>query len=124
MRGIEQFRGEGSSFPAWLFRIARNRVVDYHRGRKPTLRWDEVAGTLEPADAQNVEADVLRHEALARLDTLVAALEPAHQEMIALRFGAGLSTREVAEVIGKSEAATKQQLYRIVRRLKERYDAS
>jgi RNA polymerase sigma-70 factor (ECF subfamily) len=44
------------------------------------------------------------------------------RELLALRFAAGLTAREIAAVVGKSEAATRKTLTRTIQLLKERYD--
>jgi len=64
---------------------------------------------------------VLRRDDLAHLMALVNALEPAKRELLILRFVAGLSTSEIARVVGKGEAATKKQLWRTLQTLKEQY---
>jgi hypothetical protein len=43
------------------------------------------------------------------------------RELLALRFGSGLSAREIAPIVGKSEAAVKKQLTRTIATLKEHY---
>jgi len=54
----------------------------------------------------------------------VADLPPDKRELLALRYAARLSTAEIAAVIGKSEAATRQQLSRVLRALQEHYHDS
>ena len=51
--------------------------------------------------------------------SLLASLPQSEQELLAFRFAAQLSSAEIAVLIGKSEAATKKQLTRIIRRLRE-----
>jgi len=56
---------------------------------------------------------------LDQLKRLLYQLEPSKQEMLALRFSAGLSGTEIALVVGKSQAAVKKQLTRTLQYLKE-----
>jgi RNA polymerase sigma-70 factor, ECF subfamily len=49
----------------------------------------------------------------------VARLPEVQRDALALRFAAGLSSRDIATVIGKSEAATKKLLTRSLAVLKE-----
>jgi RNA polymerase sigma-70 factor, ECF subfamily len=51
--------------------------------------------------------------------SLVARLSDVQRDALALRFAGGLSSREIAPVIGKSEAATKKLLTRALAALKE-----
>jgi RNA polymerase sigma-70 factor (ECF subfamily) len=56
-----------------------------------------------------------------RLRSLLVELDLEKRELLALRFAAGLSSRQIAGVTGRSEAAVKKQLTRILRTLKEKY---
>lgn len=119
---LPRYRDRGVPIAAWLFRIARNVATDAHRRRRGTVAWDLLPESLRPIDEDtDPEAAVLHAESLARLGDLLAALDPAKRELLALRFGGGLSSREIAAVVGKSEAAVKQQLARTLRSLKEQY---
>lgn len=120
--GFSRYRGSGTSFAAWLFRIARNAVIDYHRRQRSTVTWDALPPAREPADETNPEATALHHEELDHLRTLIAALPAEKRDLLALRFGAGLTTAQIAVVVGKSKAATGKQITRTLQTLKERYD--
>ncbi len=100
-------RGDGprSTLRGWLFRVASNVVNDYYRGRQRAhhVALDESL-PLEEEEPLEVLHRTLTHKALAQA---LAELTPDQQMVIALRYGSGLSTREVAEVMGKSEAAIK-----------------
>lgn len=114
---IPRYRERGLPFAAWLFRIARNATIDHARRHRPTLPWDALGDAAAPDD---VEGAVLDREARARLGALLAELSPDERELLALRFAAGLSSREIAAVVGASEAAVKKRLTRSIQRLKER----
>jgi len=114
-------RYRAGSFAAWLFRIARNAAVDAHRRRRATITWDRVPKALHPVAEDDAEARLLAREARDRARHLVAGLPPDKRELLALRYAARLSTAEIAAVLGKSEAATRQQLSRVLRALQEQY---
>lgn len=118
---LPRYRGKDATFAPWLFRIARNAAIDFHRRQRITVTWDLVPETLQPVASDDPERAVLHHEALARLRTRVAALEPDARELLALRFGARLTIAETAAVVGKSEAAVKKRLFRIIQMLREDY---
>lgn len=119
LRALPHYRAGGAPFAAWLFRIARNAVIDHHRRLRPSLAWDALPMALQRADGCDVEAGVLRGERLSRLRTLLGRLDADKRELLALRFAAGLTIPEIAMVIGKSDAATKKSLFRLVHTLKE-----
>jgi hypothetical protein len=99
--------------------MAHHLVVDFYRASRSSVSWESISEVL-PTD-QNPEARVLSQERLALLRRVLEALPQPEQELLALRFAAHLSSAEIATLIGKSEAATKKQLTRLLRRLQERY---
>lgn len=112
----------GVPFSAWLFRLARNTTIDAHRRQRPTVTWEALPEALHPLAACEPEADVLQQEARARLRALLETLSQEQRDLLALRFAAQLSSAEIAGVVGRSPAAVKKQLTRILHALKERYD--
>jgi RNA polymerase sigma-70 factor (ECF subfamily) len=115
------YRGQPEAFAAWLFQIARNATIDHHRRRRATVAWDLLPEALQPVAVGDLEADVLRREDVEELHMVLATFDRDTRELLALRFAARLSIADTAAVVGKSEAAVKQQLARTMRRLKERY---
>jgi RNA polymerase sigma-70 factor (ECF subfamily) len=103
----------------WLLSIAHHRLVDFYRLSRPSISWESIPEVA--ATDQNPEAKVLSEESIALVRRLLEALPQPEQELLALRFAAQLSSAEIAALIGKSEAATKKQLTRLLRRLQEQY---
>jgi RNA polymerase sigma-70 factor (ECF subfamily) len=120
MASLDRFR-PGSPFAAWLFRIARNASTDAYRRRRKTVGLDALPESVLESLADSPEDVVLKQERLRRLRGLVARLDADKQELLALRFGAGLTLREIAGVVGKREGAIKKQMSRVMAALKEQY---
>ncbi len=120
MSSLDRFR-PGSPFAAWLFRIARNASTDAYRRRRKLVGLDGLPEPVLESMADSPEDIAIKQERLRRLRTLVAALDGEKQELLALRFGAGLTLREIGEVVGKRENAIKKQMSRIMAALKEQY---
>lgn len=108
-----------STVATWLLSIAHHRLVDFYRLSRPSISWESIPEV--PTTDQNPEAKVLSEESMALIRGLLEALPQVEQELLALRFAARLSSAEIAALIGKSEAATKKQLTRLLRRLQEQY---
>jgi RNA polymerase sigma-70 factor (ECF subfamily) len=53
-----------------------------------------------------------------RLQKLIGALPRKDRDLIAIKFGAGLTNRQIAQITGKSETAVGSALYRLVRKLR------
>lgn len=100
---LARYRPGRAPFAAWLFRIARNAAADAHRRRRTTVSWDGLPEALTAANGAQPDAIAEK------------------RELLALRFASDLSSREIAAVVGKSEAAVKKQLTRTIAQLKEYY---
>jgi RNA polymerase sigma-70 factor (ECF subfamily) len=115
---IDSYQPGGSGFGPWLLRIARNAHVDSgRRQRNRSMPLDEVAGLT--AAGQSPEEAAVAAEERRWILSLVALLPDVQRDALALRFAGGLWSREIAPVIGKSEAATKKLLTRSLATLKE-----
>ena len=113
VRDIARFTGEPSELRAWVFGIARNRVVDDARRRR--VRPVEV----DPADSDPVDTSVpFEMPDLQTLSTLLEALTPDQKEVLWLRFGADLSVEETARTVGKNPDAVAALTMRALRRLR------
>jgi RNA polymerase sigma-70 factor, ECF subfamily len=115
---LRRYRVGSKGFAPWLFRIACNAATDAHRRRRLTLPLDAIADlpshpTTDPA------ARALANDELAGLRRALATLRPDVRDLITLHFTVGLTVREVAAVVGKSESATRMQLWRTLRALRE-----
>lgn len=125
LSALPNLRSKGDAFAAWLFRIAYHVATDAYRRRKPTLSWEalpDLEGLDELVYEHDPEAVFLQKEELKQLYRQLGQLDQQKRELLALRFAANLSSTEIASVVGKSPAAVKKQLTRIIRDLKEHYD--
>jgi RNA polymerase sigma-70 factor, ECF subfamily len=117
---LPKYNARGLPFSAWLFRIARNLATDHHRLSYRTP--DELLpGVAQQGSAVSPENAALQMEMHGHLRSLLRELDGEKRELLAMRFASGLSSREIAAVVGKSEAAVKKQLTRILHTLKEKY---
>jgi RNA polymerase sigma-70 factor (ECF subfamily) len=119
--GLAKYRPNRAPFVAWLFRIARNTATDAHRRRRATVPWGGLPEALSASDGAGPEAVAQKRERLARLRIQLEQMDPGKRELLALRFAGDLSSREIAAVTGKSEAAVKKQITRTIASLKEHY---
>lgn len=122
LAGLPRFRGPEAAAKVWLFRIARNLVVDAYRRRRPPVGVEQNAPWQPPAVADGPEAAALLRELQAEVRLVLARLTAGERELLALRFAAGLSSTEIAAVTGKNAAGVKKRLTRLLHRLREDYD--
>jgi RNA polymerase sigma-70 factor (ECF subfamily) len=121
MVALPRYRSEGRPFRVWLFRIARNAAIDTARRRRRMVPWDHLPEELHPFAAGDPLEAALEREALNHLRLSVARLDAEKQELLALRFAARLSSREIGLLLDRSEAAIHKQLTRILTGLREEY---
>jgi RNA polymerase sigma-70 factor (ECF subfamily) len=117
---LSTYRGDGNGFAAWLFRIARNTATDHLR-RQPRWRPLDLLRHDRSSRDPGPEQSVVAREAVDRLGLRLRELTEVQRECTILRYASDLTVREIAAVIGKSEAATQKQLNRGLARLKEAY---
>lgn len=121
LKGVERLDGSGN-FPAWLFTVARNKVVDSYRRKKPVQSGEGVLETIAgEGDPLN---RISQDETIMELIQLVQGLEPDQQELLQLRFAGELTYAQIAEVAGKSEAAVKMSIHRLLDRLQDEMEQS
>lgn len=101
---LDSYEPRGVSFGAWLFRIARNTVIDHYRTKKEPAPLDTVAETT-PAQVPAVDVQVERHLTARELQRALGQLTELQREVLTLKFIVGLETREVAEIMGKRQGA-------------------
>lgn len=113
MESIQQYRGDGH-FSAWLFGIARNKLMDHFRQSKDVSSLE----FIEISTSKNTLDDVIRDEEISSLSKLLQALPEEDQELLRLRFLGDMSFPEMSVLLGKKEDTIKKSVYRLVAKLK------
>jgi RNA polymerase sigma-70 factor (ECF subfamily) len=104
-------------FAAWLFRIAHNHVISFHRRsvtRGPSAELSEAIRDERRGPEEITEAKVAAEEVFAA----VRELPEAQRDVILLRFASGLSVAETAEALGKQQTNVKVLQHKGIQRLK------
>lgn len=117
VRVVESLPKQKGSFPAWVFRIARNLVTDtYRRGavRKEVALSDKMADNMISSGGPDA-LPVLSHQ----LERALASLTPEQREVVHLRFEQGLSAAEIGEIQERSAGAVRAMQFRALETLRE-----
>jgi RNA polymerase sigma-70 factor (ECF subfamily) len=104
------------AFGGWLFRIARSVVAGYYRRHKPLLPLESV--TESPSPGLSVEGQLVQSQEVTALRRALEQLSDREQEIIRLRFVAGLTNRAIARMMGLREGNVAVILFRALRKLR------
>ena len=116
LRGIEDYKLEPELFAAWLYRIARNLVIDHFKASRTRLeRSDDMSRHEDIADDTDTEFMALLTR--ERVRAAVAELPDGQRRVIEMRFLGELSISEVADLLDNTEGAVKQLQFRGLRNL-------
>ncbi len=130
-RGLDRFDGSAAGFRSWVFTIAHNAAMDFHRRRRrrpapidtSDPRYAAIVGVLEGVDAL-----VLDRVIEARLLAVLDRLPQSQRQVLLLRTVADMSVEETAHATGHSVGAVRVLQHRAIagvrRRLEAQSDAS
>jgi RNA polymerase sigma-70 factor (ECF subfamily) len=110
IESINSYKFRGLPFGAWVFRIARNRLIDLHRRRKRRGEVD-LSETLSTALA-NPQALAERALERGQLQIALKHLTDEQRQVIVLKFIEGYDNRSVGKIMGRSEGAIKSLQHR------------
>jgi RNA polymerase sigma-70 factor (ECF subfamily) len=117
VRGLRAFEGDERGFRAWVFTIARAKVIDRLRyeSRRPTVPLE---GTdFEFPAGRDVVETILEEAATQQVIALVRGLSPDQADVVMLRVVAGLGNAEIAAILNRSTGSVRVLAHRGLRRL-------
>ena len=113
-RSIRRYEHKGAPFEAWLYTIARRRIVDQSRARArhdhAELTNDEHVASSQGHEAGVVDTVVLR--------ALIARLPDAERDVVELRFMEDLDVEQTALRLGKQPGAVRVAQHRALIKLR------
>jgi RNA polymerase sigma-70 factor (ECF subfamily) len=116
IEALPRYEQRGLPFGAWLFRIAGNAVVDFHRTDRHSISIDTVQGRPDEVPGPMRILEVAEERAAIR--AALSALTADQRDVLVYRFFAGLSPAEVGALMGKREGAIRALQFRALERLR------
>ena len=106
LKSLESYKEQGTPMQVWLFKIARNLIIDYYRkaAKSKTVPIDNV----KIADNSNPADEIEKRDNFARVSKVMEQLTDGQREVLELRFLSELTSKEVGIIIGKSDGAVRE----------------
>jgi len=117
MEALPRYEARGIPFGGWLFRLARNAIIDQIRTHKDHLPL--LAAVTRETDEAGPEQRAALSEDLERLSEALKELTDDQREVIELRFFAGLSVLEASLVMGRQEGTIRGLQFRAIQTLRK-----
>lgn len=122
MANMEKYTDMGLPFSSWLYRIAQNEVSMHFRSSKKivmvSVDQQAVLGLLTEVNTTHR----MSMEEQEKLVQLLNGLDQEHCDLIELRYFQGISFREISEIYNITEANAKMRVYRILEKLKSKWE--
>ena len=122
MEAIARFEQRGISFSAWVFKIARNKIVDGYRRQNTRSKHEENATTsaskIDSLPSINLADYVEKRDTLQRIFDAVEKFTPLQRDVFRLRFIGGLSLADTAQVLETTVKRVKTRQSRAIAKLR------
>ncbi|MBP6855797.1 MAG: sigma-70 family RNA polymerase sigma factor [Candidatus Pacebacteria bacterium] len=115
---IEHFIDHGLPFASWLYRIARNKVIDHYRTQHTPIHIEAIAEEALGA-TEGIEKETATRLDMQRVMEALKMLSHEQQDIILMRFVQELSHKEIARAIGKTQGAVRIIQMRALKKIKK-----
>lgn len=118
------YQWQGISVSAWIYRIARNHLIDYYRKQnkyKNDKSFDDVVNIVE-SNLPTAETEIVRDEEDIILYRAIRELDEEDQYLVYYKFFEGMSNSQISQIIGQTETNVGTRLHRIRKRMKKLID--
>lgn len=98
---LGRYKVGSSPFIAWLYTIARNLVIDYYRAKKDVVPLEEALSL--PSDRESPDEEAQTRFDLEAMRDALQFLTGDQQQVLILKFIAGLPNENIAKIMKKQE---------------------
>ena len=121
LKGIDNFRWQGLSLSSWLYKIARNVLIDYFRDSEKTKLTTysiEVVDNL-PSAMDTPEEKALKDDTSFLLSRILSELPEREARIVYLKFFEGYTNKGISEILKLSETNVSTIVYRTVNKFRD-----
>ena len=115
LKKIDSFNIDQGTFQAWLYQIARNTVIDHYRTKKNDQAFDDV---WDISSDDDIERDMDTRQQLLKIEKYISGLKSEQRDILIMKIWQGMSYKEIADILGKSEASCKMMCSRTLKKLR------
>lgn len=120
LANLPKYDDRGVTFAAWLFKIARNTLIDFSRKKKeilvdPAEIYEPETGRREQSALGDLELD----ERKALIRETLGNLPEKYQTVLSLKFFEELSNDEIAEIVGCGKSAVAVRVHRALKMMQK-----
>ncbi len=125
VEGLGSFDAGRGPVLAWVLGMARHAVIDHQRrqaafgGARRTADLDAAPQDALAADLPDALGTLVRDEEVRAVRAWVRRQDAATRELLDLRFGQGLTSREVAQLTGLTPEAVRKRTERVLRQMRQ-----
>lgn len=122
-QNIKTYKHKGFPFSSWLYKIARNQVIDYYRTKKPVFGIEEL-GEIAELGANTLEQKMDITVGMERVKNAILKLKQEQQDVIIMRFIEDMSPKEIALALEKPESTIRVLQHRAIKNIQKILDAN
>lgn len=115
-QSIKRFTYQKLPLSSWLYRIARNQVIDVYRTQKIELNIEEIQEVA--SEDKKVEDEIDIKKEVEKIKSAIRQLKPSQQDVIIMRYIEELSPQEIALALKKTPTAIRIIQYRALKSLR------
>jgi len=118
LENIKKFKLTNGNFSAWLYRIARNTIIDYWRTKKEHANVDDFWSL---SSDENIDGQTADKYDLEQIKKYMQGFSAEQREILVMRIWDGLSYAEIATISGKKEGAVKMSVKRSLTKIQQNF---